>query len=321
MTITPDGHTLLELNKQGLTYQKLSEVFQISRNAVAGRIDRTRKHAGTGEPFSMGSTNGAKPDDPDLEYTYNPEMILTVSREPHMRLDESLPRGFEVIRPAYLAQRRELDPIDVDLADLSHERFKPCVLDIETTDFSATDGPMTMLVCAVVAPLNKSDGAEAKTFRLSWRDGEIKSDYNLLQEVIAELNKWDIVIGHNVGRFDINWLISRVSQYYGFPPRTWFYYDTLSTARALAWLGRKGLAPLCASLKIPNIKTSVQKATWADVYSPIEADFEYTMHQILYHCVEDVKSNRVLFNYLYPYGLTLPTNQLKVTKWRVGAPR
>lgn len=311
----PSGDQLLAMNRGGMTYQKMSEIFGVTRNAIAGRIDRTKRRA-IGTPFAS-----QKADEPDLEYTYNPEMILTVPV--HKGSDVHIPAegGFKVSTPDYLSQPRPPIIIDPQLTDLRHERYKPCVLDIETTDFSASDGSMNLLVCAVIAPLNKSDGDQAKIFSLTWEDTSDQRgiDYRLLQEVIGELNKWDVIIGHNVGRFDINWLLSRVMmQYHGLPPRAWQYFDTLSAARSLAWLGRKGLAPLCASLKIPAIKTGVQKATWAEVYSPRRDEFEYTIDSIVFHCLEDVKANRILFDYLYPYAHTLRDNPTKLTKWRVG---
>jgi len=185
--------------------------------------------------------------------------------------------------------------------------LRACVFDIETMDFKS-DGWQDHLVCCSFIPL---DTDEPYTLQLKFSDKG--NDKELLLSVLEELAKYDILIGHNVAAFDLNWLYSR-AMYYGIRmPKSWVYFDTYQVAKVLAIkAASKSLAGLCAYFGLNSHKTSVQKGDWSKVASTIRAEFEYAMEEIVSHCEWDVIDNRELFNILWKY---YDKKSLKRTKW------
>ena len=186
--------------------------------------------------------------------------------------------------------------------------FRACVFDIECMDFKS-DGYQDHLACVSFLPLE--EGAEVYTIKVEFKDD--RSDKDMLAETLSELAKYDIVIGHNVAGFDLNWLYSR-AMYYGMKmPKDWLYYDTYQVAKTMAVKSAsKSLAGLCAYFGIDSHKTSVQKTEWTMVDSPVKAEYDYSMGEIVTHCENDVKANRELFNVLWQYD---GKRSLKRTKW------
>jgi len=186
--------------------------------------------------------------------------------------------------------------------------FNACVFDIECMDFKS-DGYQDHLACVSFLPLQ--EGAEVKTIQLEFEDE--RNDKDMLVEVIEELQKYDIVIGHNVAGFDLNWLNSRAMYYGMVMPKSWLYYDTYQVAKTMAIKSAsKSLAGLCAYFGISSHKTAVQKGEWTMVDSPIKAEYDYAMGEIVKHCEWDVIDNRELFNVLWKYD---DKKSLKRTKW------
>lgn len=185
--------------------------------------------------------------------------------------------------------------------------FRACVFDIECMDFKS-DGYQDHLACVSFLPL---DGGDVYTLKLEYNDR--RNDKELLVLVLEELNKYDIVIGHNVAGFDLNWLNSRAMYYGMVMPKSWLYYDTYQVAKTMAIKSAtKSLAGLCAYFGIDSHKTSVQKGEWTMVDSPIRAEYEHSMGEIVKHCEWDVIDNRELFDILWKYD---DKKSLKRTKW------
>lgn len=185
--------------------------------------------------------------------------------------------------------------------------LKACVFDLETMDFKS-DGYQDHLVCCSILPLD-----EDEPYTLSIGFGEARNDKELIIDVIEELAKYDILIGHNIAAFDLNWLYSR-AMYYGIRmPKSWVYFDTYQVAKVLAIKSAtKSLPGLCSFFGIDQNKTSVQKAEWSMVDSPVRAEFEHALENIVEHCEYDVIDNRELFNVLWRY---YDKKSLKRTKW------
>ncbi len=188
--------------------------------------------------------------------------------------------------------------------------MRAAVFDIETTDFT-TGGVRDHLICTSVLPL---DSDKVTTLSIKFQD--YRNDKKLLEKIVEELNKFDFLIGHNIAAFDFNWLNSRL-MYHNLPnfSKRWLYYDTYQAAKRLAIKSkRKSLVFLCDYFRVPCIKTSVYPVSWGMIDSPDKRAFNPALRDIVYHCEEDVRSNRELFYAMWPRDkglMNLPTTR----KW------
>ncbi len=188
--------------------------------------------------------------------------------------------------------------------------MKAAIFDIETTDFT-TGGIRDHLICTSVLPL---DSEEVITKRIEFKDR--RNDKKLIRKIVDELNQYDLLIGHNIAAFDFNWLNSRL-MFHDLPnfSKRCHYYDTYRAAKRLAIKAkRKSLVFLCDYFRVPCIKTSVYPVSWGMIDSPDEKEFTEALDDIVYHCEEDVKSNRELFFAMWPRDrglMNLPTTR----KW------
>ncbi len=188
--------------------------------------------------------------------------------------------------------------------------MKAAVFDIETSDFT-TGGIRDHLICTSILPL---DSDEVTTLHIEFKDR--RNDKKLLRGIVSEMNKYDFLIGHNIAAFDFNWLNSRL-MYHNLPNfgKRWLYYDTYQAAKRLAIKAkRKSLVFLCDYFRVPCVKTSVYPVNWGMIDSPVETEFIDALDDIVYHCEEDVKSNRELFFAMWPRDrglMNIPTTR----KW------
>lgn len=191
-----------------------------------------------------------------------------------------------------------------------HRIGRIAVFDIETTDLAAV-GRQGFLVCCSILPLEADE-----PYTLSLAFGENSgSDNRLLADVLAELARYDILVGHNICAFDLNWLNTRRALH-GLPAmRRWYVFDTYQVAKSMALrVTRKSLAFLCDAYGVECVKTGVYPASWHEIRSSVERDFRTAMDDIVYHCEQDVLSNRRLFERLWPDAFGLANSALKLYK-------
>lgn len=221
--------------------------------------------------------------------------------------------GFNSLHGKIFRAQKSIEKRTGTLTTKEYDRvyLRGAVFDIETTDFAA-GGNMDFLICTSILPLDSDD---ITTYKLEFSDAG--NDARLLEEVIEDLYSYDILIGHNIAAFDFNWLNSRL-MYHGLPRlnKRWLYYDTYQAARRLAIKAqRKSLAFLADFFRLEYIKTSVLPVHWGMINSRVEREFEEALDDIVYHCDEDVKTNRRLFDALWDYDngglLNLPITK----KW------
>lgn len=173
---------------------------------------------------------------------------------------------------------------------------RTAVFDIEvlSPSFNMMGKFSHFLLCASFFPL---DEEEPYTLELEFDDQ--RDDRRLLREVINELSKYQFIIGHNVKRYDINWLMTRVMFYGWSKPNRLFYYDTYSALRRVPLLHKKSLGDSIDFFRIHDAeKTKIMPVEWDRIRSPHEKDFEKAMEDIVYHCEEDVIANRSLYDIL-----------------------
>lgn len=189
------------------------------------------------------------------------------------------------------------------------------VFDIETQSFDAI-GEDGVFTCGCILPL---DSDEIITSRLEYRDRG--DDRRALVEFIGHLWEFDLLIGHNITAFDLNWLNTR-RMYYGMPDlRSWLLFDTYQASRAIAMsTGGKSLGNLEDVFGLEGVKTTIRKTSWSKARSQFKDKFETAMEQIVYHCEQDVIGQRNLFDVIMPYAMTLNASQFKASKWKIGVP-
>lgn len=214
------------------------------------------------------------------------------------KLAATVGESFNSVHGRIFREQRTLKRGETDLKrqQYAHVGMKSAVFDIETMDFS-TGGVRQHMICAVVLPLDSND---MQTVRLEF--DENLNDKRILNELLQELYKYDILIGHNIAAFDFNWLNSRI-MYHRLPQieKRWAYYDTYQAARRMAIKAeRKSLAFLGDFFRLPGDKTAVLPVAWGMVDSRDKEEFEEAVGSIIDHCERDVMMNRELFYALWP---------------------
>lgn len=186
--------------------------------------------------------------------------------------------------------------------------MRGAVFDLETTDFG-TEGYSGYLICCCVLPLDR-DEVETHIIRYD----EHGDDRRLVREVAGVLNGYEILIGHNIQAFDLNFLASRC-MFHGLPlVSTALIFDTYQISKTLALKTRKSLGNLLDYFGLEGEKTSIYRTSWNNIRSPYLGEFNEAARDIAYHCEQDVIGNRNLFDTLYPYAMSLRTNPFKVSK-------
>lgn len=171
--------------------------------------------------------------------------------------------------------------------------LRSAIFDIETSNFDthSYDG---FLICCCVLPL---DSDEVQTYQIEYGD---PNDVRVLAETIQALSAYDILIGHYIAGFDLQFLTSRIA-YHGLDnPRRWFYMDTYTMAKRAKLRTRKRLSTLIDFFGVTGIKTAVEKSSWHEIRSPFVGEFNAARDDIVYHCELDVLANKEVFNHLYP---------------------
>ncbi len=163
--------------------------------------------------------------------------------------------------------------------------------DLETTDLSAV-GPGFVL-CAVIKPLRQ----KPIVFRYDTMHCRLGREQKLVKAILAELEKYDLWIGHNADRFDFNMLKSR-ALLLGVPFRVQpFVYDTMMSFKRQGYLTARNpitgkpiakLDHICDFFGFVQRKTPIYprehwKAVWETGVTRTQA-----MDHLVDHCVRDV---------------------------------
>jgi hypothetical protein len=215
------------------------------------------------------------------------------------KLASFLDIGFNSLHGSiYREQMRRKEPNNILINSKTYDPvlLKPCVFDIETTDFHA-GGNREHFICLIMLPL---DSNEPEIVSLEFKDNG--DDRKALQKAIAALSGYDILIGHNVLAFDLPWLNTRLD-YHGMDrfDKKFLIYDTYQAARrACIKADRKSLAFLSDFFRLDNKKTSIYPVAWSMIDSRNEDEFEDARDSIIEHCIGDVFNNREVFNALWP---------------------
>jgi len=184
--------------------------------------------------------------------------------------------------------------------------MRTAVFDIETTSLDAVGAGF--ILCVVVKPHHKP----RLTFRIdAYKKDKPGREIETLGSAFAELAKYDLLIGHNITRFDWRYLRSRAMRL-GLPiPTAPFVYDTMQAWRRVGMLtvpnhiGKPsaGLAHMADFLGLAQEKTLVMpgvwwESVWGDNKKRLEA-----MNSIVSHCQADVSMTEKAYDLLLPIDL------------------
>lgn len=178
--------------------------------------------------------------------------------------------------------------------------IKIATLDIETSALEAVGAGF--LICAVVKPLDKAP----KVLRYDDLRCKPAQEKRLIEALVSELAKYDLLVGHNIDRFDLNFIKSRALQF-GIPfALNPLVYDTLRAFRRCGFLTRaNGFGKPTASLSfvvdflgIPQQKTGIYprehwKAVWAE-----QDEKRLVLNHIISHCKADVEMTECVYRRL-----------------------
>lgn len=173
--------------------------------------------------------------------------------------------------------------------------MKSAVLDIETATLSAV-GPGAAFYCSVLKPLDSD--------KIILHHSKIVSQRRAIESTIDAISDFDLIIGHNVLRFDLNMLFSFAGQYglsNKFPNP--IVYDTLPAFGRIGYcttLTPKGYRSKSLAMAIDyfwpeeNDKTKLYPNFHARVFNKGEAG-KRAMQFVIDHCICDVMMNERLY--------------------------
>lgn len=179
--------------------------------------------------------------------------------------------------------------------------FNAAVFDIETTGIDAV-APGNIL-CAVIKPL----GGKEKILRYDEMHLSPGNDKFLARALINELCKYDLLIGHNIERFDWNFIKTR-ALIHGIPiPKRPFVYDTMKAFKRLGYLTVPNIVgkPTARLDHVVDMFGIKQRKTalyprehWKTVWGN-KKERRNAMDALVEHCVYDVAMNEDIYVRLF----------------------
>lgn len=174
--------------------------------------------------------------------------------------------------------------------------MKVGIFDLETTSFYADSG---IVLCCVSQPYVPDEITKAKQTVIradqfkSWKTN--KSDNKaLIEAVVTELKKYDILVAHNGQFFDKGFINAKCLQYGLSPSVRWLkFIDPVLLSRRHLKLGRNSLASLIDFLEIPVHKTPLELKLWQK--AAMDSDPK-AMNVIVRHCEYDVRTLALVYD-------------------------
>jgi uncharacterized protein YprB with RNaseH-like and TPR domain len=169
--------------------------------------------------------------------------------------------------------------------------------DIECSSLDAVGAGF--MLCCVVRPLGKKP-LVFRYDKLSCKPGR---ETTLVNHVVEELNKYNMLVGHNIARFDFPYIKSRCIQLGLKMPDSPFIYDTLMAFRRTGYktvpnaIGKPsaGLGHVCDFFDLPQKKTAVYPREWWKAVWQEGEKKRKAMDNIVSHCVADTLMNEMIY--------------------------
>lgn len=190
--------------------------------------------------------------------------------------------------------------------------MKSAVFDIET---SALEGVGAgILICVCVRPLSTH---RTRTFRMDAYKYEYSPEFgfferqekDLMLELVDELKKYDLLIGHNIEAFDLGFLRTRAYRHNIPFPLNPITYDTAKAFRRVRFrtvlnaIGKPSasLDMVADFVGVKQEKTKIYPVEhWQNIWGN-EAQRMDAMNNIVDHCQKDVRMNAAIYDILLPY--------------------
>ena len=183
------------------------------------------------------------------------------------------------------------------------------VVDIETTDLAAVGGGIALVIC--IRPLSTN---RTRTYRIDQYHYDPSPDFGVLDrqekdliiEVRTELGKHDLLIGHNIDGFDLNFLKTRAHRHELEWPLYPFTYDTMKAFRRTGYrtilncVGRPSASMAMVSdfLGLEQLKTAIYPVDWWQAVWGNDHERLVAMNEIVDHCQRDVRTNSMMYDLL-----------------------
>lgn len=191
--------------------------------------------------------------------------------------------------------------------------MKTAIVDIECSALEAVGAGF--LICAVIKP----EGEKPKVFRYDTMHCKPGKEKRLIKAIVDELMQYDVLVGHNICRFDFNYLKSRAMVFGIDIPKRPLVYDTLAAFRRCGFLTRpNGFGKPTASLAfvvdflgIPQEKTALYPAEhWKTVWERGE-ERQTAVTKLVRHCVADVAMTETVYRRLFEIDNAVLIRRLK----------
>lgn len=200
--------------------------------------------------------------------------------------------------------------------------MRSAVFDLETTSLAGVgDG---MLLCGCVRPLATNRN---RTFRLDDYKFEpdpdfgifTRQEHELVRDLELELRQYDLLIGHNVDAFDLNFLRTRAYVHEIPFPMTPFTYDTMRAFRRVGMrtvlnrIGKPsaGMDMVADFLGLDQLKTKIYPVDWWQSIWGNDAERLDALNEIVDHCQRDVRMNAQIYERLLPLD-----EKAVIKRWR-----
>ena len=179
--------------------------------------------------------------------------------------------------------------------------MKTAVFDIETSSLEAVGAGF--ILCAVVTPL----GGKPVVLRYDELGCSPAKEKRLVSKLLEELNRYDILVGHNIRRFDWNYIKSRAVLFDVPITKRPLNYDTLDAFRRCGFLTRQNsfgkptasLAFIADFLGIEQEKTAIYpREHWKGVWES-KPQRTVALDNLVDHCLRDVRMNEKVFYRLF----------------------
>jgi uncharacterized protein YprB with RNaseH-like and TPR domain len=170
------------------------------------------------------------------------------------------------------------------------------IIDIESTSLEAQHGYM---LCACIKEVNR-DNLAGKITTFSITDPRNKhglfNDRWVVEQTIAESNKYDLLIGWYSSRFDFPFINTRALHHKLMPPKKDYRRDLCFNSRGSLKLKNNRLATVGEFLFGESGKSFLKWATWVKAQQGDRKSIEY----IVDHCKKDVVETERVYKRMTP---------------------
>ena len=201
-------------------------------------------------------------------------------------------------------------------------KLRSAVFDLETTSLEGVGAGM--LLCGCVRSLSNG---KTRTFKLDDYKYDPSPEFGMFERqerdlvaaLVGELEQYDLLIGHNIDRFDLHFLRTRAYVHklpFCMTPLT---YDTMTAFRRVGMrtvmnaVGKPTarMDMIADFLGLDQLKTKIYPVDWWQTIWGSDKDRAEALSDIVDHCVRDVRMNYQIYERLLPVD-----EKAVIRRWR-----